>query len=170
MKLYEITGILSDILEDAYHEILMNGEVSEETRQKLDSANTEFTEKSDLLACEIKNKIGLLNALKDEEKSLNSRAKTLQKNIDFLKNYLLCEMQKSGNRKIETARNRISVRKNPASIKVYDEFIDWAKENHNDLLNYAKPTPSLAKIKHLLECGEVVPHTEIIQTERIDVK
>lgn len=83
--LYEIT--------DKYLKVLDNLEIDEETgeilnAEELDELSGAFEEKSEAVACYIKNSEVFIGDLKAEEANLAKRRKQTEKRIDYLKNVL----------------------------------------------------------------------------------
>jgi hypothetical protein len=75
-----------------------------------------------------------------------------------------------GKSKIETPRNRIIIRKNPDSVLLGEDFLNWAQKNADKFLNFREPEPDKTKIKEALKNGEKIPHACLIQKERIEIK
>ena len=89
--LYEIT--------DKYLKVLDNLEIDEETgeilnAEELDELSGAFEEKSEAVACYIKNSEVFIGNLKAEEANLAKRRKQTEKRIDYLKNILHLSIQK----------------------------------------------------------------------------
>jgi hypothetical protein len=72
--------------------------------------------------------------------------------------------------KIETPRNRISIKKNPDSVLLKKDFLDWARENADELLKWKEPEPDKLKIKEFLKNGGSTPYAQLIQTNRVEIK
>lgn len=108
MKLYELTEEYLTLQELAY-----NPEVDEQTlRDTLDGVSGEFEDKAVGCAKIIVNAKADIEAIKAEEDRLRARRKHLESQMDWLKNYLLANMQAIGKEKIKTALFNISVQKN----------------------------------------------------------
>ncbi|MCL2312052.1 MAG: siphovirus Gp157 family protein [Firmicutes bacterium] len=168
MKLYEIS--------EKYYEVQTLAQSEEIDQQAiidtLDSIEAEFNEKADGIACVIKNLQAEESAIEVEIKQLEARKKAKSKAIERLIEYLKSQMIFIGKYLIETARNRLKVKKNRQSTDVFDEakFISWAQIKNDDLLNYGKPTPNKTKIKEAIESGKKIPFAKLIQTERLEIK
>jgi hypothetical protein len=78
----------------------------------------------------------------------------------------------SGHKQIETARNKISFRKNPPKVVFDDEkaFIEWAQENGTYFLKYGNPTINKTAVKDAINEGAVIKGAQIISEERISIK
>lgn len=108
MKLYELTEEYLTLQEMAY-----DPEVDEQTlRDTLDGVFGEFEDKADGCAKIIVNAKADIEAIKAEEDRLRARRKHLESQNDWLKNYLMANMQAIGKEKIKTTLFNISVQKN----------------------------------------------------------
>ena len=101
--LYEIT--------DKYLKVLDNLEIDEETgeilnAEELDELSGAFEEKSEAVACYIKNSEVFIGDLKAEEANLAKRRKQTEKRIDYLKNVLTACLDAAGRDKVETTKVR----------------------------------------------------------------
>lgn len=170
MKLYEINEKIGEVLSKAEEETLINGCVSEETAELLENLTVSFDEKADNIACLIKNNLAHSKVLREEAGNLYKRATAKDRSNDFLTNYLFGNMKTLGKTQIETTRNKITVRKNPESVEVDNDFISWAQSNADNLLNYKEPTPNKKAIKEALKSGQSVEHARLVKNERIDIK
>lgn len=115
--LYEIT--------DKYLKVLDNLEIDEETgeilnAEELDELSGAFEEKSEAVACYIKNSEVFIGDLKAEEANLAKRRKQTEKRIDYLKNVLTACLDAAGRDKVETTKVRVSFRKSVA-VSIDDE-------------------------------------------------
>ena len=115
--LYEIT--------DKYLKVLDNLEIDEETgeilnAEELDELSGAFEEKSEAVACYIKNSEVFIGDLKAEEVNLAKRRKQTEKRIDYLKNVLTACLDAAGRDKVETTKVRVSFRKSVA-VSIDDE-------------------------------------------------
>lgn len=166
MKLYEISGIFNLLLED-YENGLMDDKIFKE---EFNSINCEFEEKADNIACYIKNLESEEVAIKNEIETLNKRRILKLKALERLKEYLKKEMEFIGKEKIESSKNKITVKKNPPSIEIDDGFLLWALKNAGDLLKYRPPEPDKTKIKEELQNNKDLPYVKLVQNERIEIK
>lgn len=165
MKLYEIA---KDYL--SFMEAIENEEIPEEAiADTLEAIEGEIEIKADNIACILKSLEAEATALKAEETKLAERRKAKERTYDRLKQYLSDTLQAIGLYKMESARNKISFRKSEA-VEVADGFIEWAKENRDDLLTYAQPKANLTAIKKLLKDGEEVAGAQLITKQNIQIK
>ena len=163
MKLYEIDEAIWEI---------QNSDLPEDAkRDTLESLECDFEEKADNIACLVKENNAMSKALKEEAKKLLERASSKDKNSEWLTGYLKESFVSNGKTKIETSRNKISIRQNPESVEIDDGFIAWAQTNDNDdLLKFSAPVPDKKAIKEYLKSGDILPFTKLIRTERLEIK
>lgn len=112
MKLYEIT--------DAYLS-LDEAEKTEDVIKVLDGIKEEFDKKAENTVKVIRNFEADIQALKDEEKRLADKRKSLEKKKEDLKEYLYFNMERMKVKKINAGLFDINIQKNPPSIKILDE-------------------------------------------------
>ena len=139
--LYEIT--------DKYLKVLDNLEIDEETgeilnAEELDELSGAFEEKSEAVACYIKNSEVFIGNLKAEEANLAKRRKQTEKRIDYLKNVLTACLDAAGRDKVETTKVRVSFRKSVA-VSIDDE----------------KALPADFVVVRRFPCGEPKPSNQI---------
>ena len=76
-------------------------------------------------------------------------------------------------KKIETAKAKISIRNNPASLKIDDEqaFIQMLESSgRTELLKYAAPEPKKTDIKNLIKGGEKFTGASLVASESLIIK
>ncbi|MDR1364883.1 MAG: siphovirus Gp157 family protein [Oscillospiraceae bacterium] len=166
MSLYEISERYFNFLQSIENEKIPEEEINN-TLQSLDG---EFDEKADSIACFIKNLKSETEAIKKEIITLNERRSTKLKCAERLTEYLQNQMEFIGKEKIETPRNQITIRKNPESVFLRKDFLDWAKENGEKFLKWKEPEPDKLKIKEFLKSGGKLDHAELIQIRRAEIK
>lgn len=166
MKLYEIANDYLVLME-----AIENGDIPEECiADTLEAVKATLEDKADNIACLLKNIDAEVLAIKAEEKRLAERRKTKQNAYERLKEYLSEQLLKAGLNKIETARNRISFRKNEAvNIGNEDEFVKWALDNRPDLLKFSYEASKTA-IKEAIKDGEVFEGAELRTNYNIQIK
>lgn len=168
MKLYEISETRLRFLE-----AIESGEIPEEAiADTLAGIDGEFDEKADDIACYIKTLLSESQAIKSEIDTLTERAATKKHKADKLTDYLFQQFKLSGKSKLETARNVLSIRKNPPSVQIENEesFVMWAKGNNADLLTFKDPTPNKKEIKIALQSGAKIPGAKLEQGEKLAIK
>lgn len=155
MKLYEIT--------QAY-ENLASLEDKEEVGKYLDLIEDEFNQKAENTVKVIKNIGADIKALRDEEKRLAQKRKSLQSNQDWLKFYLQNNMERLGDKKIKAGIFNINIQKNPPSLNIKNEkliaddyFITERKLDKK-------------KLKEDLKDGKEIDGAELTQGESLRIR
>jgi len=165
MKLYEISQDYINFMTQ-----LENGDIPEiAVNDTLQAIQGDFNSKADNIACLIKSLTADAIAIKKERDKLYEREKTKKAQAERLSKYLLQEMQAINKNKLETPRNVISLRKSK-SIKVDENFIDWAKGNNADLLTFKEPSANKSAIKDLIKSGQEVPYCKLIENQNLTIK
>lgn len=197
MKLYEITGVFSDLYNrfndiDAWEPdtdadgqpIDENGEVIENLtayKEELYQAwfdtvmGTEeiFEDTALFIALCIKEKRSNAEQLKAEKQKLALREKKEEKAADRLEQYLLKNMQAIGRTEIDRPQAKIRIKQNPESTVIDDEqeFIKWAECNdRDDLLKYEQPSVKKAVVKALLKKKEKIPFAHLERKTVLEIK
>jgi hypothetical protein len=171
MKLYEISEKFFEILKIAEQETYETGEISAETVDLLEKINCDFEEKVDAIASYIKSLNADENAIDCEAKALQKRKERKRKSREFFISYLQNFMKLFDRTAVETPRNAVKIRKNPESVWVADEFVDWASSNGQDkFLKFKNPEPNKTAIKEALKSGEMFSFAQLIKTERLEIK
>lgn len=167
MKLYEIAIEYQRLIEAIESE-----EIPEEAiADTLESITSILEEKVDNIACLIKNLTAEKAAIDVEKANLEKRSKSKEKQIDRFKEYLSDVLLKSGYSKLETARNKITFRKSE-KVTIDDEaaFIEWAKENNEELLTIKSSTTiNKTAIKKSLANGEEIAGAHIEKNSNIQI-
>ena len=155
MKLYEIT--------DAYLS-LDEVEKTDEIIKVLDNIKDEFNEKAENTVKVIRNFEADIQALRDEEKRLADKRKSLEKKKEDLKEYLYFNMERLKVKKINAGIFDINIQKNPQSIKILDES--------TIPLKYKILTYNLDKkqLKEDIKNGADIEGAELVQTEGIRIR
>ena len=156
MKLYEIT--------EAYNSLLDADLDEEAIEQSLKVIDDEFDTKIENTVKVIKNAEADIKALREEEKRLASKRRTLESKIDYLKKNIFVSMQTVNSRKIETPLFNVAIQKNPKKLivkserNVPDEFIKVSKSIDK------------AKLKEAIEDGLSVDYAELVQEEGLRIR
>ena len=157
--LYEIT--------DKYLKVLDNLEIDEETgeilnAEELDELSGAFEEKSEAVACYIKNSEVFIGDLKA---NLAKRRKQTEKRIDYLKNVLTACLDAAGRDKVETTKVRVSFRK---SVVV---SIDDEKALPADFVVETVTTkPDKTAIKKAIQSGQEVSGASLVENRNLQIK
>ena len=168
MKLYEIA--------DTYRTFMAAvdaGEIPEDAvADTLDGIEGEFEAKADSIACLIKELRLAAKGIKEEADNLTERARRAQTKADRLQSYLFTHMQAMGKGKIETARNRITIKKNPVSCKILDEDTVLGFLQLHGMADCYKKETTIKKRELLMRMkdGDEIPGAELDVSERIEIK
>lgn len=122
ISLYEIS--------DAYKQVQFMLEEdldNEELKQALDNIEGDFEEKADNIAKVIRHLTATENALKEEEKRLAERRRTISNNIKNTKEYLKYNMEVLDKKKFDTDLFKFYIRNNRQTVK-YEEGVILPEE------------------------------------------
>lgn len=165
MTLYEINSQID--------QILSNMEIDEETGEVLidttllESLQIAHDVKIENIGCYVKNLNSDIEALKTEEKNLNSRRKSKEKLVERL-TYMLDNDLKG--QKFETARCTISYRKSTSTVVDEGVFLEKYKDNPdlctpNTTYKYDK-----AQLKKKIQAGEAIDGVTLSVNNNISIK
>lgn len=158
MNLYELSTNYLQI-----QEMIMEG--AEGLEDTLESLNDAIEEKAVGYAKVIKNIEGQVLAIKEEEKRLAERRRSLESNIKRLKENLELSMLDTGKKKIKTNLFTFNIQKNPPSVKILDE-----EAIPSDYLVKQKPKIDKKAIINDLKNGVEVEGVEIKQGESLRIR
>lgn len=157
MKLYEIPGEITDLLDPE------TGEITDE--EALGKLLRKWNNGVEWLALEVKNSLAEAEALKKEKEAFAARQKTAENRAKSLKNYLGFLLN---GEKFKTDRVQISWRRSE-QVQTDDEFMLWAKE-HSAYLRWKEPEIDKAALKEDLKQGIEVPHAVLVENQNIQIK
>lgn len=155
MKLYEIT--------DAYLS-LDEAEKTEDVIKVLDGIKDEFDKKAENTVKVIRNFEADIQALRDEEKRLADKRRSLEKKKKDLKEYLYFNMERMQVRKINAGIFDINIQKNPQSIKILDEA------TIPDKYKVASYKLDKKTLKDDIKNGVEIEGAQLVQTEGIRIR
>lgn len=160
MKLYELSNKYNELI--AYME---ETDQLDELKDTLDSIEDAFDSKVESIVKLIKAKAAERDAIDEEIRRLRARADRLNKETEWLKNYIQTEMEHTGRDKVKSALFNINLSLNPPAVNVVDESVipSWAFTE--------KVTRNLDKrgIMEKLKSGEQIPGVELIQRKRLKI-
>jgi hypothetical protein len=157
-KLYELSDRIEQI-----NELLENGaEGLEDTLEALDMA---FEEKVESILKLWRSKKLEIEAIKAEEDRLAQRRKSLERESEWLFDYVEREMIRLGREKIKSSLFTVWLQMNAPSVQVVDESIIPPEY-------FETPAPRLQKSKVLeaFKSGNLVPGVEIRQEKSLRVR
>lgn len=165
LKLYEIAN--------EYREVLDLADDPEADLESflpaLDAMLTDLSAKAGHVACYIRElELESLAAL-DVVESAKKRAKRLEERADWLRQYLLDQLQKTGVQKIADPRVSIAIRKTPASVFIPTVESVPPEERFWRVIP-EKREPDKAAIREALKQGLAVGDCRMVTGERLEIK
>ena len=134
----------------------------------LEGMRGELEVKATNVAMLVRNLESTASAIKDAESQMASRRKAIENRVTRIRQYLLDSMVSAGIEKIEHPMLRLSVRKNPPSVDVFD-----AAQVPADYWREPPPPPkSIDKtlIGRAIKNGHEVPGAKLNQTLRLEIR
>ena len=159
MNLYELTGeykYLQALLEEGEHD-----------QQELDEALTfigkDIEQAYDGYAKLMRNLTAEAEAIREEEKRLANKRRSIENGIDRLKNAVYTAMLATGQTKAKTSIGAWGIQKNPYSVKVYDA----AKVPDRFLIPQPPAIDRASMLAEFKQTGEVFDGVTIEQGEGV---
>lgn len=129
IKLWQLSEEIID-LENKINNILEDENLSDDNKEirtqelfnKWLEEGENFKEKAEKVANFIKHQEALTKARKEECKRIQDLAKQSESKAQKMRKYLTLQMKKTNNTKIEGVKNKISIRKKPPELQIYDDF------------------------------------------------
>ena len=148
---------------------LLESDFDEQTiADTLEGASGDIEIKSVNVAMFIRNLETSAEAIKQAEKEMYDRRKSIEKKADSIRQYLKDNMQRCGITKIESPYFALTIKKNPYSV-----VIDDAGAIPSELYVYPDapaPYPDKKTISEQLKLGNVVNGAHLEQAERLEIK
>ena len=158
-----------DIIEDveAYKEKMLTAWFD-----TLEGIEGEFDEKAESIAIYIKQLKAEANILKFEKSAIAKRQSQKEREVEKLAAYLLNAMKAIGRSKVDMPHTVVSIRNNAPSLIVDNEaeFVSWAQENNDSLLEYIMPKVKKNDVKKLCKNGEAIPFVHMESKQSLSVK
>ncbi len=158
-----------DIIEDveAYKEKMLTAWFD-----TLEGIEGEFDEKAESIAVYIKQLKAEANILKFEKSAIAKRQSQKEREVEKLAAYLLNAMKVIGRSKVDMPHAVVSIRNNAPSLIVDNEaeFVGWAQENNDSLLEYIMPKVKKNDVKKLCKNGEAIPFVHMESKQSLSVK
>lgn len=161
MTLYSINAALEELLNQQDPE---TGELTCDLDQ-LDALMMERGEKLEGLALYVKNADAEAKAIREEEKALAERRRSLENKAERAKGFLAEQL---AGEKFSTPKVAVSWRKSEA-VELGPEFLPWALEK-DAYLRYKDPEPDKAMLKTALKAGEQIPGAELVTRQSMTIK
>ena len=159
--LYKLNSRYQELLNKITYEDVEN---EEDFINELVNIEIEVEEKAENTAIIIKKLEAEREMIRNEEKRLADRRKSIENNINYLKSGLEYSMKLQGKPKFKTEHFSFNIQKNPVSVKITDE--------EKALKNYKRVTETIdiAKLKDDLKYGVVLDYAELVQTESLRIR
>lgn len=170
MKLYELVDTYKNL-----EQMIEDGELTyEDMKSALDCIETDISTKLENCVKVIKNFEGSIDNVKAEETRLKNRRKSLENQVDSLKNYIYTNMKLLGLKKVKSDIFNISTRKTPEKVVIFDEevFMSIAKEEYSSILK-EKTETSVDKVllKTILKDSNItIPGVKLESGETLSIK
>lgn len=161
-RLYE----LSKEYQFLRHELVdeETGEVNETSLMRLTDVKDNAENKCINVVRVLKDMEAEQEAVEKEYKRLYARKKSIDNQMQRLKDYLLTNMEMCEIRKISCPQFSISIRKNPDSVEIYNEN-EISKLYHRIKVDYDN-----SKIKEDLKNGIAVPGARLTNTNSVIIR
>lgn len=155
LSLYNITNRFIDLFEKAE-----DGELTqEEIQEQGNELALALQNKSTSIIAYTRNIESIVEAMKAEEKRISDNRKILENKVDKFKEYVKTNMEKLGLEKIQNELGTLAIRKNPASVEIFDEGL-IAEEYKEEKITV---TIDKTKIKNDLKNGISVQGARLVE-------
>ena len=148
---------------------LLESDFDEQTiADTLEGASGDLAAKSLNVAMFIRNLEASAEAIKQAEKAMSDRRKSIENKAESIRKYLKDNMQRCGITKIESPYFALTIKKNPSSV-----VIDDAGAIPSELYVYPDapaPYPDKKAISDQIKAGNVVNGAHLEQAERLEIK
>lgn len=164
LALYEISSqYLADL--NKLNELELDEQTFLDT---LEGLSGELEQKAINVAMYIKNLEVSADAIKQAEKAMADRRKSIEEKQDKIRKYLLENMLKTGITKIECPHFVLSVRKNPASVDVLMQ--DQIPDEYFDIPDPLPPTLNKKRLAEDLKAGVLIEGARLTQGNSLQIK
>ena len=159
MKLYEVTKDIEEMLEKTEPD-------DDYFSDTIESLQMAWEEKAGGVSAYIGNLEATVTAIKNAEKNMADRRKSILKKVESLKKYLMDNMDRLNIDKIETEYFVTKIKKNPPKVVINNE--EEVPEDFWD--KQVKWVINKTKIKKALIGDDKVQGAEIVQDRRLVIK
>jgi len=162
LRLYEISEKYKFLMDDLFDE--ETGVVNETALVKLQELKEPLENKCINVVRVFKSLTAECDAIEKERKAMAAREKSLKTQIDWLKGYLLENMEACEVKEIKCPQFVIGLQKSPPAVDIYDE------NSIPDEYNRVKVERDLSMIKADINRGIEVPGARLIQRNSVRIK
>jgi len=159
-------SVIADI--DAYR-----AELKQAWFDTLSGIEEQFEVKAENIAAYIKGIEAEAECLKKEENTLKSRRQVMERQVTWLKDYLLSSMNAILLKKIDMPKAKLSIRSNAESVRITDEkgFVRMCVEKGlDDYLRYQDPAVDKIAVKKALQSGKSIDGAELFRSQSLIIK
>lgn len=164
MSLYSIAVEHRELVEH-----LMDTQTDEQAiADTLEAESYPLELKAQNVAYAIKNLEAMADAIKNAEKEMADRRKAIEKRAANLREYTKTCLEVAGVQKVECPHFALTIKKNPASVDIFEQALIPAK-----FMRQPEPPPAAPDKKAIAEAikaGEDVPGAILTQCTRLDIK
>ena len=164
-KLYEITSEYEKLMDTIFEN---DGVIDEHLGASLDVVKDEFNEKVLNVAKMIKNLEGEQAAFDNESQRLMGKARTIQNNISWLKDYIKNGMRRLKTNEVKGEILTIRIRPSPPSCLILNDKL--VPSEFIRIIPETKEVNKKAVIQHYKDRAEIVPGTEISVGTTLTIK
>jgi hypothetical protein len=161
--LYELSETylhLLDLLEDPDMDALA-------VEAELEQISTELAAKAEAIAGLIRWFEGLADMRKDEGRRMTESARSFDSRADWLREYVLRNMRALDVKRLDTGRFTLAIRQNPRRVDILEPMLIPAEFVRKKIIEEADKR---AILEHTATTGEIVPGTQVVRTERLDIR
>jgi len=163
MQLYKIAHEYEQALTTMQEDESLTPEIIEDS---LAVIKDDFDTKVINISYAIKNLEAEANAIREAERNMSARRRTIEKHYKNIENYLLTNMENCEISEIKCPHFAVKVKKCPPSIKILDETKLKAKYIRTKI----EKSPDKTKMKMDLQNGILIEGAELIQKNRLEIK
>lgn len=134
----------------------------------LDGLSGELEVKAKNVAFFARNLEATAASIKQAEVEMAARRKSLEQRAESLRQYIFASMQVAGVEQIECPHFRLSIKKNPAAVDVYEALLIPSEFMTTPVA--PAPAPDKKAIAEALKAGREVPGAKLTQGKRLEIK
>lgn len=134
----------------------------------LEGLSGELEVKAQNVAFFARNLEATASAIKQAEADMAARRKSLEKRAEGLRQYIFTSMQVAGIEQIECPHFRLSIKKNPAAVDIYEPGLVPAEFMTTPVA--PDPAPDKKAIADAIRAGREVAGAKLTQGARLEIK
>ncbi len=163
LTLYQIADTYAQAVEKLSDEDLP----AEAIADTLEGLQGDLQTKATNVAMFAQNLESLAEQIKKAEYAMSHRRKVLENKAESVRNYIKENMERAGIQKIECPHFKLSIKKNPPSVEIYDEAAipDVYKKQPEP----PPPVPDKKMIAEVIKGGGTIEGARLIQGTRLSI-